>query len=186
MKRKLVLYDFDGTLTHKDSMWAFLVFTFGKARVVKQIVKSSPALVLASLGLRDKGAVKERFLRMLFKELSESELKSAGKRFASEVVDGLLRPERFAKMNEFLSEGADVYIVSASLDVWLSPIARKFGVGLIATNWDFEQLKFTTPNCNYEQKVIRVKSQLNLSEYNQIEVFGNSSGDQALMKLRKK
>ena len=43
--------------------------------------------------------------------------------------------------------------------------------------------KFSTPNCNGIEKVKRIKEKYNLSEYDEIHVFGNSNGDLPMIEL---
>ena len=47
---KLAIFDFDGTLTTKDTLLAFIEFTKGKRRLYQELLLLSPELILMKLG----------------------------------------------------------------------------------------------------------------------------------------
>jgi len=80
-----------------------------------------------------------------------------------------------------------VVIVSASISNYLKPWCNEMGFDLISTELEVNDGKltgrFSTPNCNGEEKVRRIKEKYNLSEYDEIHVFGNSKGDLPMLEL---
>jgi len=86
-----------------------------------------------------------------------------------------------------INEDSKVVIVSASISNYLKPWCDEMGFDLIPTELEVIDGKltgrFSTPNCNGKEKVRRIKEKYNLSEYNEIHVFGNSKGDLPMLEL---
>ncbi len=80
-------------------------------------------------------------------------------------------------------EDAEVFVVSASLDLWLEPWCKEHKVELICTNFDLHQKTLLTPNCKGEEKVRRIKERLALSNYQDIYCVGNLPQDKAMLQL---
>ena len=80
-------------------------------------------------------------------------------------------------------EDADVFVVSASLDLWLEPWCKEHKVELICTAFDLQQKTLLTPNCKGEEKVRRIKERLTLSNYQDIYCVGNLPQDKAMLQL---
>ena len=81
-----------------------------------------------------------------------------------------------------------IVVVSASINNYLKPWCDKLGFELISTELETVDGKltgkFSTPNCNGFEKVIRINKKYNLSNYEEIHVFGNSKGDLPMLNLR--
>lgn len=125
---------------------------------------------------------KELLMRRLFKSWTPDQMKN----FAESFVHYRL-PEIMNKtvLDNLMKERdtADVFVVSASLDLWLKPWCEEHKVGLICTEFDLENKRLLTPNCKGEEKVRRIKEQLSLSNYQDIYCVGNLPQDAAMLKL---
>ena len=69
MKRKLYLFDFDGTLTTKDTLFDFLKFSFSKVYFINYLI-FTPFFISSKLKLIEAGKVKEMFISKFMKGLS--------------------------------------------------------------------------------------------------------------------
>jgi HAD superfamily phosphoserine phosphatase-like hydrolase len=141
----------------------------------------SPKLILAKLGILNRGKTKEALVSLFLKGWSKPQLEALAQRYINLAKkESLFKKKALKQLKNDLNEG-DVYIVSASLDFWLVPIAKKLGVHLICTEIAYKDLEFTgkfsTPNCNYDEKPKRVITQLDLSYYKRIVYYGDSRGD---------
>jgi phosphatidylglycerophosphatase C len=185
--KQLFLYDFDGTITNKDTQFDFLKFSTTKGRYYSGLLIFSPLFVLARLGIIEKDNVKQRFLSFFLKGKSKVELSTLSTAYLQRVLDkGVFRRSALNSIHRNKERGA-IYIVSASLDIWLIGISEYLGVGLICTKANFENDifdgNFSTPNCNRDEKPKRVSKELPLKTYGQISYFGDSKGDLAMKSI---
>ena len=83
-----------------------------------------------------------------------------------------------------------LYFVSASLEIWLKPFAEFYNFKLICTKAKFKNNLYTGKydgvNCNHEQKVLRINQEINLKDFSEIFVFGDTQGDKGMLNLATK
>jgi phosphatidylglycerophosphatase C len=113
-------FDFDGTLARRDTLVPFLRHACGAARV-------TVATVRAARRARDRDALKVGAIRHLFRGRSAAEVDGLGRAYAPTLVE-LLRPEMVERVRWHRAEGHAVVIVSASLGVYLRPLADRLGL----------------------------------------------------------
>lgn len=185
--KRLYLYDFDGTITNKDSLFEFLKFATPALQYNFILLKFLPVFMGTKLGIFNRAKIKQRFISACLKGKSKEEIAALSTSFLEHIQQG-----NFFKKNSLTSikinaKKGDVYIVSASLDLWLKPIAEYLGVKLICTEASFDKGifngDFKTPNCNYNEKPRRVLNEINLKNYLEIHYFGDSKGDMAMKLL---
>lgn len=190
MKPSLVLFDFDGTLCEGDSMLAFIRFDFGWFGMAMRL----PAFLLrlARLiltGHWNRAAVKSALVATCWKNAWERSLLASGQAFYEKILQSNLRPGMIALLRKYQADGATVAIVSASLEIWLKPVANDLGVDLICTQLEYRYTNniangnLATPNCNYDEKVRRIQEKYDLSKFHPIIAYGNSTGDYAMLCL---
>jgi len=76
--KKLYLFDFDGTLTHKDTMFLFLKF-YNPAKYSFQFLKHVPLFVLLKVKLASTEAVKKSFISSILKGESKYQIEKKSK-----------------------------------------------------------------------------------------------------------
>ena len=182
--KTLSLYDFDGTITRKDSLFLFLKFSVSPGKWISGLLIFSIPFVLAKLGLLSRNVVKERFISYFLKGHSKESLQEKAVKFLERLLDNnIFRPSALESI-ESAKELGEVSIVTASLEIWMNLIASHLGVELIATNSAFKEGYFTGkfhgPNCNYEEKPIRVIAKYDLESYDKVIYYGDSKGDLAM------
>jgi phosphatidylglycerophosphatase C len=125
--RTVAAFDFDKTLSSRDNVLPFLRSLCGPAAVGRALAAVSPLLVAA--GARDEGRdrAKAALLRRLLAGRTEADVRERGLRFASEVVDRHLRPDIVERATWHATEGHERVLISASLAVYLEPIAAQLG-----------------------------------------------------------
>jgi len=184
---KLILFDFDGTLTTEDSFIAFLHFTTTKRQFNLALAKFFLKLVAYKMNLYKGEKLKREILSFFFKGFSEKKLKQLGRIYNTKVIPSIIRKEIMNQLLQFQKEGDKIGVVSASLDIWLKPFCNDLKIDCICTEMEFIDKKYTgqfsTPNCNFEQKSIRVQHFYNLEDYDEVIVYGNSKGDRSLFEL---
>ena len=181
----LALFDFDGTLTDRDTMLAFCRSVVGPYRFVAGMIMLSPMLFAYALRLLSADRAKV-LLRAFLAGRTRAELDAAGERFA-DLIDGWLRNGAMARLRWHRAQGHTVLLVSASLDLWLAPWARRHGLTLVCTGgaWDGDVFtgRLATPNCNGPEKVRRVEALHDVREFERIYAYGDSSGDREMLAL---
>ncbi|KFC18592.1 HAD-IB family hydrolase [Epilithonimonas lactis] len=184
--KKLYLFDFDGTLTHKDTMFLFLKF-YNPAKYSFQFLKHVPLFVLLKLKLASAEAVKKSFISSILKGESKYQIEKKAKLFFEENYPSLFRENALDFINNINRENTESYIVSASLDIWVKPFAEKFDMTLLATKAEFKDDiftgKFIGKNCNKDEKVCRIEAELGDKKFDKIIAFGDTSGDKPMFKF---
>lgn len=189
MKKKIYCFDFDGTLTTSDTLLEFIKYAKGRGRFLMVFLMYSPLLVLMKLHLYPNWKAKQQIFAHLFAGMRIEKFDALCREFAEENQH-LLRPKGITLVHEALVAGAQVFIVSASIDNWVRPffdIRNLKGVQVLGTQIEVEDGKLTgrfkSNNCYGKEKVHRIAEVLKSferSEY-EIEAFGDSRGDKEML-----
>lgn len=181
----LAVFDFDGTLTTKDSMLAFCRYVVGPIKYASGFILLLPSLIAFKLGRLSNTEAKEAFLKQFLGGKSRSLLEEKAWEFAEKEIPNMLRPRGLAKLQEYQAAGCRVVIVSASLDIWLKPWTESTGVELLCTEGAWEADTFTGrllgPNCHGQEKVGRLLHLLKGQRPSRVIAYGDSSGDAELL-----
>lgn len=201
MKKKLYCFDFDGTLTTSDTLLEFIRYAKGTGRFLMVFLMYSPLLVLMKLHLFPNWKAKQLIFAHLFAGMRIEKFDALCRDFAEEYQH-LLRPKGVTLVHEALVAGAQVFIVSASIDNWVRPffkVRSLDGVRVLGTQIEVIDGrltgKFKSNNCYGEEKVHRICEALSAptstsspasaapfvrSQY-EIEAFGDSRGDKEML-----
>lgn len=157
----IVAFDFDGTLTTKDSFTAFLRWRTPPGRWALGGLRLLPA-ALGYLAHRDRGRIKEAAVREYLYGVTRERLEADARRFAELHSRRLLRPDAVMAWKRWRDETVRLVIVTASPDIVVAPFARGLGADdLIGTELEFDAQgratgAFATPNCRGPEKVVRL------------------------------
>jgi phosphatidylglycerophosphatase C len=186
--RIVAAFDFDGTITRRDSLVPFLVTVAGRTAVLRALGAESPSLARAAAGRGDRDAAKERVLTRVLAGRAHADIEAAGRVFANSLVDAAVTPQARERITWHHREGHEVVIVSASLDVYLEPVARSLGVGqVLSTSLDVDEHGRCTgrlqgANCRGPEKAIRLRTLIG-DDTVELWAYGNSSGDAEMLAL---
>lgn len=182
--KKIYCFDFDGTLTYKDTMFLFLKF-YNRRRYWVQFIRHIPLFILLKINLLEAENVKRSFISSILKGEKKEKIETKAEAFFKTNFPRVFRPNALDFIQKIDRENTESYIVSASLDIWLKPFAKHFGMRLLCTETCFENEvftgKFATPNCNGEEKVRRIKKALEGEKYDKIIAFGDTFGDKPML-----
>ena len=157
----IVAFDFDGTLTTKDSFTAFLKWRTPAGRWALGGVRLIPA-ACRYLFHRDRGRIKEAAVREYLKGVTRERLEADARNFAEHHSRSLLRPDAVMAWKRWRDETVRLIIVTASPELVVAPFARGLGAdGLIGTELEFDDQDratgaFASPNCRGPEKVVRM------------------------------
>ena len=187
MKRRIAFFDFDGTITTKDSLLAFIFFRYGKWRTIVGLLLISPFYALHLLKLIPVQKAKEQVLKQFFKNEDVNQFSEAANEFVKKALPPLIRPKAIREIQLLQKNGAEVVIISASPDNWLQPWTKQFDAGLICTKLESKNGKLTGRiegnNCRGKEKVRRILAAYDLSQYDEVYAYGDTKGDKPMLGL---
>lgn len=182
--KKLYFFDFDGTLTYKDTMFLFLNFCNAK-RFYLQLLLHVPVLVLLKMKLAEAEKVKKSLIFKVLKKENRSSLEQKSQQFFKAYYPQLIRGNALDFIKNIDRENTECYIVTASLDIWVKPFADHFKMNMLATRAEFKEDcltgNFTGNNCNKQEKVNRILEAIAHKKYDKSIAFGDTSGDSAML-----
>lgn len=204
----VAVFDFDGTLTRRDTSLPFVFFVLGRVKTWLTIVRLVPMFgfdLLAAFwderltshaGQREslggvagkwETNVHERLLRHCFAGMTADQLRDLGKRFM--VIEGvrLVRQAGLRRLAWHKQQGHRCILISASIDVYLDPWATDAGFDdVLGTQLELDDKgvltgRFAMEPCWGRAKVRRLESHLgSLADYT-VFAYGDSRGDKELL-----
>lgn len=191
--RRVAAFDFDGTLSRRDTLVPFLARAAGRRRFAAACAALGLAGARRQVAPRDRDAVKAALLAQLFTGKDEAELRAFGRTYARDLLSDQLRPDALDQLHRHRHRGDDVVFVSASLVYYLEPLADELGVdAVIAVEPEVVDGRLTgalaAPNVRAAEKARRLRSWLDAPADGplpgvELWAYGNSSGDHALLEL---
>ncbi len=185
--RPIVAFDFDGTLTIRDSFTEFLRWRAGSGGWALGLVRMAPA-VAAYARDRDRGRIKAASVKEFLLGVDRPTLEADAERFADRVWPRFMRPDALEVWNDWGDRGAHRVIVTASPETTVAPFARRLGAeSLLGTHLAFDSQDrvtgaFATANCRGEEKVRRLHAAygpgLRLAA-----AYGDTSGDTEMLAI---
>ncbi len=184
MSKVVAFFDFDGTLTHGDSLMPFLRAVRGSPYFVLDIISVSPYLAAYALRIMRNDVTKEALLRQALGGLSITTVRDLGEEFAKHSIPDTLRKDTLDRLREHQAQGHCCVLVSASLDVYLEPWAKTAGFDhCISSSLDVDDDGMITGkldggNCHGVEKVRRIRLFLEKIGIPQLTYgYGDSRGD---------
>ena len=183
----IVAFDFDGTLTIRDSFTEFLRWRAGAGGWALGLVKLAPA-VAAYARDRDRGRIKAASVREFLRGVPRAELEAEAEAFAGEVWSQFMRPDALKVWNDWGAKGAHRVIVTASPETTVAPFARRLGAeALLGTQLVFDGEDrvtgaFATANCRGEEKVRRLRAVYG-DDVHLAAAYGDTSGDTEMIAI---
>lgn len=190
----IAAFDFDGTLTWRDTLMPFLARGLGWPRFFWALLQCSPWLAAYVLRLLPNHVAKARLLRLTLAGRSTAEMDDWTTRWLARDFAGQLQPWAMSRLAWHQQAGHCCVMVSASPDVYLERVARQLGFdALICTEMEKAGNRLTgllrTPNCHGEQKVLRLKAWLagrfGLASFagTTLYAYGDTPGDKPMLRL---
>lgn len=183
--KKLYCFDFDGTLTYKDTMFMYLKF-YDSTRFRLQFLKHIPLFVLLKLKLADTEKVKKSFIGSILKGQTQEKIEKKSRQFFEHYYPKIVRENALDFIQNMDRNNTQSLLVTASLDIWTKPFAEAFKMQLVSTRAEFRNGVFTGnfvgKNCNGNEKLVRIQQEISNHKYDKIIAFGDTSGDKPMLK----
>ena len=187
MEKTIAFFDFDGTITRKDTMLELVKYAKGNFNFYKGMIIISPWLVGLKLGLVKNSKAKEKLLTYFFKGMPLEKFNAICKEFSEEIIPGLIRQDAYEALVDHKQKGDEIIVVSASAENWIAPWCNRNKIKFIATKLEVTNGVLTGllsgENCNGLEKVNRIRQMLDPAFYKFIFCYGDSSGDVEMMKI---
>jgi len=184
---KTVLFDFDCTLTNRDTLRPLAHYLARAERNYAGLAVLYIVLILARLRIMDDKKMKECFLNIFLKGKELSSVHSAVRKFFKSNLETLLNRQVFEALEHYKKNSASIYIVSANFDFFLEPLIQLWGInGIICTETHRVNGVFTGnimgQTCKGKEKVRRLKEKFAPAEFAGMTAFGDE-GDREMLDL---
>lgn len=182
-------FDFDGTITYRDSLLPFLFFRSGLIQTAWGLGLVAPFIALDVARGTDRQVMKERVLTRFFKGVPLDVLRRDAERFSKEQLPKQVRPEALERLRWHQDQGHRCILVSASVDLYLEPWAHAAGFHDVLSSRlavDSEGRAtglLTGANCRGAEKVKRLEELLGPKSGYLLYAYGDSKGDKELLDL---
>lgn len=182
-------FDFDGTITCRDTLRPFLLQLAGCGGVLRGVVPLLPMLFGYGLRLIPNDVAKERVLRRFLGGMNNEALHRAGARFAQEQLPRMVRPAALARLQWHQAQGHRCVVISASIEHYVAPWARGAGFDdVIATRLALDDNgcvtgRYDGANCYGAEKARRLHALLGARADYELYAYGDSRGDRELLAL---
>ncbi|USA53693.1 HAD-IB family hydrolase [Acinetobacter sp. C32I] len=182
----LALFDFDGTLYPRDSFTGFIFFALSKRHIVKRGLKILPWIQAYYLRLYPAHAMRPRLFQSMFKDISVDVVEQLAHEYALKLIKRLDQ-DLLQQLQQHQQRGDHIVLVSASVDLYLTPICEFLNIELICTQTEIKDGlltgRYRSEDCSREQKKLRILQQYNLADYQAIYAYGNSEEDLDMLSL---
>ena len=183
---KVHAFDFDGTLTRRDTLVEFIRYVKGDKEFLKCFLRYSPQLVAMKLGLYPNWKVKRQVFSYCFAGMKEEVFNDFSTRFA-QAKSSLMRPAGLEKIRTLLQDGCQVVVVSASVEDWVRPFFGDLSdaIQFLCTRVEVKDGvltgRFLTKNCFGKEKVARLRTLYPDRRAIELTAYGDSRGDREML-----
>ena len=184
--REIVVFDFDGTITTKDTFALFLRYYAGSTRWAINLLKLLPVFIAYTIKIIDRNAVKAHVIRRFFRGADVDALDAKAQEFAENVIPPLIRPLAQVELDARKTSPESLYICSASI----SPYLRAWGIqqnihNILATELESQNGRYTGEikgwNVWGDGKTRRIFAEFAPDTVRIKEAFGDTRGDKEML-----
>ncbi len=183
----LALFDFDGTITTEDTFTKFLFYSTPKSRLIIGLCLTSPIIAMYKLGLLPASKTRPVLSKVAFWLRSPSDVQKSAKKYVDEYIPTTLREEMIEKIRWHSEQGDEIYLVSASLDPYLSIWCKQKGMALVCSTLEVRNGRYTgnyvNGDCSKQRKVTGIQQATDLSSYSKIYAYGDTVEDLPMLGL---
>lgn len=186
-KPVVAAFDFDGTLTYRDSLLPFLLYVSGVPMFVRHMFASLPTLAGYALGMIANDVAKQRLLTRFFAGAPIEQLRIKAEQFSALKLPALIRPDALRRLAWHKQQGHRCVVISASLELYVRPWALQAGFEEVLAS-RLECLadggvsgKLLEGNCFGSEKVRRLEALLDGRSGYTLYAYGDSRGDKELL-----
>ena len=184
---RLVLFDFDGTLTTVETFPLFVHHAAPRWRVRLGGPLLAPLVLAYRAGWASGLAVRAAVVRVALTGIPVSRFDAAAREFVATRLPALLRPDVLASLRAHRDRGDRVIVVSGNFEALLRPWCEAEGVELLASALEVRDGRLTGryggPQCVGESKAERIRAAAGEWPREQIEAHGDTPEDLAMLAM---
>ncbi|MGB3584907.1 MAG: HAD family hydrolase [Tunicatimonas sp.] len=185
--KSVAFFDFDGTITNRDSFIDFIVFYHGRFAAYFGLFRLLPFLLAYKIKLMPNWQAKEKVMTYFFKGEPLADFQTRCEQYATERIPQITRKSALQAIQKHQELGNDIYLVSASPENWLLAWCQQKEIKLLASRLEVSKGRLTGnllgKNCYGPEKVVRIRQVVDLSHYQNVYSYGDSSGDRQMLQL---
>lgn len=186
MKRfkKLVVFDVDKTLIKKDSLIITAIYNRSLFFILFKLIFLIPFYILWICKILSTNKFKEKFIETF--EICEKINKiDKNNNWLENILKKEIRKEALERIKMHKKNGDFIVLCTASPRMIIEPLADFLNVKLICTEMVYSTNKWIPKikgkNCNGNEKLKRLKDNININKFNLLEVYGDSRGDKEIL-----
>lgn len=184
---RLVLFDFDGTLTTVETFPLFVRAAASTWRVRLGGLLLAPLVLAYRAGAVPGTTVRAAIVRLAFSGMTRDAFEAKAGAFAAERFPTLLRPAMVARLRAHREAGDQVIVVSGNFEALLRPWCEAEGVELLASALECRGGRLTGryagPQCAGEEKARRVRAFVGAWTRDAIEAHGDTVEDLPMLAM---
>ena len=181
----IAVFDFDETLITIDSLPDFFLRSFGLKQLLIKGPSFLPTLVRFKLGLISNTIAKEALLRTFLVDVSPQAFTDLCVDYQARLISKT-NPVALKRLRWHQRQGHTVIVMSASLEDWVKPWAKQYGVGtVIASRLEITKGRITGKlkglNCYGPEKVVRLLAEFPHRDTYRLYVYGDGKSDAEIL-----
>jgi HAD superfamily hydrolase (TIGR01490 family) len=191
----IAAFDFDGTLTRRDTLLPYLRRSLGWGRFLTALLQSAPWLVAYALRLISNHSAKARLLHVSFAGCSVDQVERWSADFVEHYLPAQWRADARAQLLAHQQAGHRCVIVSASTSLYMHHVGRALAVEtVLCTELEVQNGRYTgrmcTTNCYGDEKVRRLPAWMADQgverTHIQLNSYGDTTGDVPMLRMADK
>ncbi len=183
----IALFDFDGTVTNEDTYTTFIFYSTPTFRIIIGIVLVWPVILLYKMGWLSASKTRPILSKVAFWNRKESDVIRSARQYAEEYLPTVIRPEAKQRLHWHQAQGDQIYLVSASLDVYLKEWCKAWEVELVCSELEVNNLRYSggyvQGDCSGENKVNSLRRVVNVERFDKIYAYGDTYEDLPMLAL---
>lgn len=186
-KHKVAVFDFDGTLTTRDTFLEFIKFACGRKLFWTGFLLHSPMLLLMKVGLYPNWKAKQRIFSWFFKGMEYQKFERLGEDF-THIISKFTNSETTTLLCKHIEEDNEVYVITASIEEWVRPYCKQLNVKeVLGTKVELKDGiltgQFASRNCYGKEKVNRLLTKEPSRDSYFLFAYGDSRGDKEMIEF---
>ena len=189
--RVIAVFDFDGTITKKDTFLEFIKFVKGKKSFYIGLLMYSPMLLAYKLRMYPNWKAKQKIFSYFFSRMDYRDFCKYGIDFSRKISD-FTNSKIINKIKWHREQGHTIYVISASIEEWVVPWCLQNGItNVLSTKIKVDKNNLIigtlkSKNCYGQEKVNRLlEMEPNRSSYF-LYAYGDSDGDKEILAFANK
>jgi len=183
----LALFDFDGTITERETFPGFVRATVDRRRLRWGNALLAPHVIGYKLGWVSGEAVRRRIVAFGYRGRRESEVRAAAEVYLRDVVAKQIRAEALERIAWHRERGDRVVVVTANLELFVSAWCEQQGLEYICSHLEARDGvltgRYLGRDCCGPEKSRRVRERIALRDYASVHAYGDTDEDRELLAL---